>query len=100
MISDFGITIREICATCKFKMIGRETHKCKLNGKSVRIDHSCGHYEVIPCLMKAGKGNGEVKPKSVLMENLERLCSIGSKYVVKEKTLKVKELQSRKRKGK
>jgi hypothetical protein len=90
MITDYGITIREICATCKFKMIGRETHKCKLNGKAVRRDHRCAKYEILPWMMRIGKGDGRVKPKSILMEKLDLLCGIGSKYVVKKPMVKIK----------
>lgn len=90
MITNYGITISEICATCKFKMIGRETHKCKLNGKAVRRDHRCAKYEILPWMMRIGKGDGRVKPKEVLMEKLEMLCGIKSRYIVKNPVAKTK----------
>jgi hypothetical protein len=92
MISDYGITINEICATCKNKKIGKDYRKCKFNGKVVESDYRCNRYEPLPWLQFIGKGGGKVKKRSELMKKLEELCGTENEYTIAQPYVKMKKI--------
>lgn len=72
VMSDYGIRIRSICASCAFKLPANNVYRmCGLDGsKHCNVDF-CSRWQLRDKLNNAGKGCGRVKSRAELMRRLE-----------------------------
>lgn len=65
-INQWGIPIKRICASCKYKRCDNRMRLCIAGEGAVAFDGYCEKWEVDYGYENAGKGNGKVKKKSYL----------------------------------
>lgn len=80
ILSRYGVRIRKVCASCKWKCFeGELCHRlCLLSGRRVESGNSCRHWKLTEgrddahSLMNAGKGGGRVMTPAEIDRNRRR----------------------------
>ena len=73
MRNDYGIEVRECCASCRYKDLTRlmNSRFCTEHHKGVKPKHCCKQWALSEQLEAAGSGRGKVKRKAYLKYLLE-----------------------------
>ena len=73
MRNDYGIEVRECCASCRYKDLTRlmNSRFCTEHHKGVKPKHCCKQWALSEQLEAAGSGRGKVKRKAYLRYLLE-----------------------------